>query len=30
MVPENTSLGILQDGTTKMSNFKDNDKIHYY
>ena len=27
MVPENTSLGILQDGTAKMSNFKDNDKI---
>ena len=30
MVPEHTSLGVLQGGTAKMSNFKDNDKIHYY
>ena len=30
MAPENTSLGVIQGGTAKMSNFKDNDKIHYY
>ena len=30
MVPENTSLGVLQGGTAKMSDFKDNDKTHYY